>query len=327
MRSRSRGRRRTRSPSGRSVVSPLDPGRGGGRDARDVLVVGLHLIFGGPPAPDLSSTEIPDPDRDANAFLTATRSGVPRGPPPGPATPRASHGPPRRRRPPRRPAPEANVGRARRQGSGGRRASARSRPKSRSDAVICPSGPVRAGRPDRTRRPSWSVGSPTPTDGPTEPTLHLALDRHIGGTVEVADSGPFAVDDLRMSGESRVIRARGGYRPIIRIQRSRLGLGPGPIGLPPARSQEPDRRGGRPRRQRPRPLREAEGAFRLRRLQPDVPGLHDHGDQSDRCPIHADPAGTVAAAGAALADLAGADARPGQLHRARRTLAADPPIW
>ena len=30
-----------------------------------------------------------------------------------------------------------------------------------------------------------------PTDGLTEPTLHLALDGHIGGTVEVADSGPF----------------------------------------------------------------------------------------------------------------------------------------
>ncbi len=59
------------------------------------------------------------------------------------------------------------------------------------------------------------------TDGQTEPTLHFALDQHIGGTVELADQGPLPLDDLRMSGESRVIRARRGYRPIIRILRSR----------------------------------------------------------------------------------------------------------
>ncbi len=59
------------------------------------------------------------------------------------------------------------------------------------------------------------------TDGVTEPTLHFALDQHQRGTVEVADVGPLPVDDLRMSGESRVIRARQGYRPTIRITRTR----------------------------------------------------------------------------------------------------------
>lgn len=59
------------------------------------------------------------------------------------------------------------------------------------------------------------------TDGPTEPTLHFALDEHQGGIVELADAGPLTVDDLKMSGESRIIRARPGYRPIIRIARTR----------------------------------------------------------------------------------------------------------
>lgn len=62
---------------------------------------------------------------------------------------------------------------------------------------------------------------PDVTDGPTEPTLHFALDQHQGGVVELADVGPFPVDDLKMSGESRIVRARRGYRPIIRIGRTR----------------------------------------------------------------------------------------------------------
>ncbi len=62
---------------------------------------------------------------------------------------------------------------------------------------------------------------PDVTDGPTEPTLHFALDQHQGGVVELADVGPFPVDDLKMSGESRIVRARRGYRPIIRITRTR----------------------------------------------------------------------------------------------------------
>jgi serine/threonine-protein kinase len=48
--------------------------------------------------------------------------------------------------------------------------------------------------------------------------LRTALDE-IKGTVEIADEGPFLVNDLRIPGESRVIRARDGFRPIIRIER------------------------------------------------------------------------------------------------------------
>ena len=51
-------------------------------------------------------------------------------------------------------------------------------------------------------------------------SLHRALDEHIGGTVELADEGPLAVDDFRITGETRLIRARPGFRPIVRIDRS-----------------------------------------------------------------------------------------------------------
>jgi eukaryotic-like serine/threonine-protein kinase len=51
-------------------------------------------------------------------------------------------------------------------------------------------------------------------------TLHQALNGNAGGTVELADEGPHFVDDLRFSGESRLIRARPGIRPIIRVERS-----------------------------------------------------------------------------------------------------------
>ena len=54
------------------------------------------------------------------------------------------------------------------------------------------------------------------------PTLQRALDEVIGGTVEVADQGPIPVEDVRVSGESRVIRARPGFRPILRVERSKL---------------------------------------------------------------------------------------------------------
>jgi serine/threonine-protein kinase len=57
-------------------------------------------------------------------------------------------------------------------------------------------------------------------DPATVPSLHLALDGRIGGTVELADQGPLPVDDLRVAGETRLIRARKGFRPIIRIDRS-----------------------------------------------------------------------------------------------------------
>ncbi|MFI5459906.1 MAG: serine/threonine-protein kinase [Isosphaerales bacterium] len=52
--------------------------------------------------------------------------------------------------------------------------------------------------------------------------LHTALDRFIGGTVELADEGPFFIDDLRVAGVTRLIRARTGYRSIVKIERSTL---------------------------------------------------------------------------------------------------------
>ena len=80
--------------------------------------------------------------------------------------------------------------------------------------------------------PDWAR-SPIPSriDGPfvvvrriadsSDPTivssLHRALDGHIGGTVELADEGPLSVEDFRIAGETRLIRARTGVRPIVRI--------------------------------------------------------------------------------------------------------------
>jgi eukaryotic-like serine/threonine-protein kinase len=54
------------------------------------------------------------------------------------------------------------------------------------------------------------------------PTLHAALDGFIGGTVELADEGPHFINDLRVPGESRLIRARAGYRPIVLIEAPRF---------------------------------------------------------------------------------------------------------
>ena len=51
-------------------------------------------------------------------------------------------------------------------------------------------------------------------------TLDRALDRHRGGTIELADEGPLYVDDLRVGGDNRLIRARPGYRPIVRVESS-----------------------------------------------------------------------------------------------------------
>jgi serine/threonine protein kinase len=59
-------------------------------------------------------------------------------------------------------------------------------------------------------------------DSAAVPTLHMALDGHIGGTVELADEGPLRIDDLRVAGETRLIRARKGFRPIVHIESSSL---------------------------------------------------------------------------------------------------------
>jgi eukaryotic-like serine/threonine-protein kinase len=72
--------------------------------------------------------------------------------------------------------------------------------------------------PERVDGPFVAVSRLTdPGEPATVPTLHLALDR-VGGTVELADEGPLYVDDLRFAGESRLIRARPGCRPIVSLE-------------------------------------------------------------------------------------------------------------
>jgi serine/threonine-protein kinase len=51
-------------------------------------------------------------------------------------------------------------------------------------------------------------------DSQSVPELHMALDRHLGGTVELADEGPLYEDDFRIAGETRLVRARPGCRSI-----------------------------------------------------------------------------------------------------------------
>jgi serine/threonine-protein kinase len=50
------------------------------------------------------------------------------------------------------------------------------------------------------------------------PTLRMALDE-TKGMIEIADQGPLLVNDFRIPGEARSIRARDGFRPIIRVER------------------------------------------------------------------------------------------------------------
>ncbi len=80
---------------------------------------------------------------------------------------------------------------------------------------------ARAAVPDRVPGPYVVVRRVTDSNDPSiVSTLHRALDGFIGGTVELADEGPLAVDDLRVAGETRLIRARKGFRPIVRIERA-----------------------------------------------------------------------------------------------------------
>ena len=55
----------------------------------------------------------------------------------------------------------------------------------------------------------------------TVPSLRMALDE-TRGTTEIADEGPFLINDFRIPGETRILRARPGFRPIIRIERPTL---------------------------------------------------------------------------------------------------------
>jgi serine/threonine-protein kinase len=188
-----------------------------------VLVIGLHLILGGPRAAELSRESIPDPDRDTPPLaVVRTRPPAPAvavGPQPRKdvrGTRPASPPPAQSLRPPEDewhepPDTDPIAG----------------------DPATTPA------LPDALRQhlPEWARAPAPPqpnaplvvvrrvadvTAGPpTEPTLHDALDRYIGGTVEVADQGPLPVDDLRISGESRLVRARPSFRPTVWIRRSK----------------------------------------------------------------------------------------------------------
>jgi eukaryotic-like serine/threonine-protein kinase len=80
---------------------------------------------------------------------------------------------------------------------------------------------ARSAVPDRINGPFVIVRRVVESSEPlTVPTLYMALDQKIGGTVEIADEGPFFNDDFRVAGDSRLIRARPGYRPIVRVERS-----------------------------------------------------------------------------------------------------------
>jgi serine/threonine protein kinase len=75
--------------------------------------------------------------------------------------------------------------------------------------------------PDKIDGPSVVVRRVVESSDPfTVPTLHMALDSFIGGTIELAGEGPFFNEDFRVAGENRLIRARTGYRPIVRVEHS-----------------------------------------------------------------------------------------------------------
>jgi hypothetical protein len=104
---------------------------------------------------------------------------------------------------------------------------------------VDPPVPVTAAYTEETLKkylPEWALAPvPTRVDGPLiqvrrvagsrEPTrfpsLRLALNE-TKGTIEIADEGPFPINDFRVPGESRLIRSRPGFHPIIRIDRANL---------------------------------------------------------------------------------------------------------
>ena len=78
---------------------------------------------------------------------------------------------------------------------------------------------ARGAIPDRIAGPFVALERVVPSGaGAVVSALHMALDRYKGGTVEIADEGPFPLDDFRMAGDSRLIRAKPGLRPIVRIE-------------------------------------------------------------------------------------------------------------
>ena len=76
--------------------------------------------------------------------------------------------------------------------------------------------------PERVEGPLVQVRRVVESRDPTDlDTLRKGLDE-TKGTVEIADEGPFLINDFRVFGEVRLIRARPGFRPIIRIDRPTL---------------------------------------------------------------------------------------------------------
>jgi serine/threonine-protein kinase len=79
---------------------------------------------------------------------------------------------------------------------------------------------ARSSVPDRIDGPSVVVRRAAQSkDQSVTSTLRAVADA-IGGTIELADEGPFFIDDPRIVGASRLIRARKGHRSIVRIERS-----------------------------------------------------------------------------------------------------------
>ncbi len=188
-----------------------------------VLVIGVHLMLGPPSPADPSRIVMPEPYAETHGLIAERRPSPTTGPSLGPRPESAGKGTTK--------GPPAEAPRA-----------GPSKPEwhepEDTDPVPGDPGPhrsaadeLRRGLPEWTRTPAPSHPEepvvvvrrvPDEADRPvTEPTLHQALDGHIGGLVELADVGPLLVDDFRISGETRTIRARRGYRPIIRIIRSR----------------------------------------------------------------------------------------------------------
>jgi serine/threonine-protein kinase len=103
-----------------------------------------------------------------------------------------------------------------------------------------PSGTEQGGEPYRQETlrqylPAWALRSiPDRVEGPLvqvrrfsvpgdsqAPTLRMGLDE-TKGTVEIADDGPLLINDFRITGETRLVRASPGFRPVIRIERPTL---------------------------------------------------------------------------------------------------------
>jgi serine/threonine-protein kinase len=80
---------------------------------------------------------------------------------------------------------------------------------------------ARAPVPERIPGPLAAVRRVAePGESAPFPSLHEALERTLGGTVELTDEGPLYEGDLHLSGESRLIRARPGCRPIVKLEGS-----------------------------------------------------------------------------------------------------------